>query len=55
MVLPGGSALSLCVRGLEEYGTPAIRESFRTFKDCSPYCTVTCVRQVSMFDAWRGE
>jgi MoaA/NifB/PqqE/SkfB family radical SAM enzyme len=38
---------------LEEYDTAGIRKSFQTFKDCSPNCTVTCVRQVSMFDAWR--
>jgi len=38
---------------LEEYDTVAIRESFRTRKDCSSYCTVTCVHQVSVFDAWR--
>jgi MoaA/NifB/PqqE/SkfB family radical SAM enzyme len=38
-----------------EYGTAAIRASFRTHKECSPTCTVTCARQVSMFDAWRRQ
>ncbi len=38
---------------LEKYDTVAIRESFRTRKHCSSYCTVSCVRQVSVFDAWR--
>jgi MoaA/NifB/PqqE/SkfB family radical SAM enzyme len=39
---------------LERFGLAEIRQSFSTRKACSPACTVTCVRQVSMFDNWRG-
>jgi MoaA/NifB/PqqE/SkfB family radical SAM enzyme len=38
---------------LDSYSVHHIRAGFRTRKDCSPFCTVTCVRQVSVFDAWR--
>jgi MoaA/NifB/PqqE/SkfB family radical SAM enzyme len=39
---------------IERYGVADIRAGFRTRKSCSPFCTVTCVRQVSVFDRWRG-
>jgi MoaA/NifB/PqqE/SkfB family radical SAM enzyme len=39
---------------IERYGAADIRAGFRTRKNCSPFCTVTCVRQVSVFDRWRG-
>ena len=39
---------------IERYGVSDIRAGFRTRKRCSPFCTVTCVRQVSAFDGWRG-
>jgi MoaA/NifB/PqqE/SkfB family radical SAM enzyme len=38
---------------LESYSVDDIRAGFRTRKDCSSFCTVTCVRQVSVFDVWR--
>jgi MoaA/NifB/PqqE/SkfB family radical SAM enzyme len=38
---------------LEKYDVDHIRRGFRTRKHCSPFCTVTCVRQVSVFDVWR--
>lgn len=37
------------------YGLDEIRVGFQTRKDCSPLCTVTCVRQVSAFDARRSQ
>ena len=39
---------------IEHYGPAGIQAGFRTRKSCSPFCTVTCVRQVSAFDRWRG-
>jgi MoaA/NifB/PqqE/SkfB family radical SAM enzyme len=38
---------------LAQYDRASIREAFETRKACSVSCTVTCVRQVSMFDGWR--
>lgn len=39
---------------IARYDRRAIRDAFDTYKPCSASCTVTCVRQVSMFDAGRG-
>jgi MoaA/NifB/PqqE/SkfB family radical SAM enzyme len=37
-----------------EYTTEDIRREFRTRKECSPFCTISCVHQTSYFDEWRG-
>ncbi len=39
---------------LEQYTTADIRREFVTEKSCAPHCTVSCVHQVSVFDAWRA-
>lgn len=39
---------------LEEYTAEHIRREYRTKKACAPFCTVSCVHQVSMMDFWRG-
>lgn len=39
---------------LEEYSVEDIRREYLTEKGCAPMCTVTCVHQVSYFDAWRS-
>jgi len=39
---------------LETYTRDDIRREFLTEKGCAPNCTVSCVHQVSIFDAWRG-
>jgi MoaA/NifB/PqqE/SkfB family radical SAM enzyme len=38
---------------IARYDRRAIRDAFDTWKPCCESCTVTCVRQVSMFDGWR--
>jgi MoaA/NifB/PqqE/SkfB family radical SAM enzyme len=38
---------------VEQYDTAAIRASYQAPKPCSRNCSVTCVRQVSMFDIGR--
>ena len=38
---------------LGRYSVADIRSGFNSLKDCSPLCTITCVRQVSVFDDWR--
>jgi MoaA/NifB/PqqE/SkfB family radical SAM enzyme len=40
---------------LAEYSTEDIRREYLTEKPCAPFCTVSCVHQVSYFDSWRGE
>jgi len=65
----GGRYLYICEDGLVHYcsqqrGYPAkpladytredIRREFLTEKGCAPYCTVSCVHQVSYLDFWRG-
>ena len=65
----GGRYLYICEDGLVHYcsqqrGYPAIpleqytvadlRREFYTEKSCAPHCTVSCVHQVSILDAWRG-
>ena len=39
---------------LEKYTIDDIRREYRTDKSCAPHCTVSCVHQVSIFDAWRA-
>jgi MoaA/NifB/PqqE/SkfB family radical SAM enzyme len=38
---------------LERYGLDDLRREYRTKKGCAPYCTVSCVHQVSILDRWR--
>jgi len=38
---------------LEEYTVEDIRREYLTEKGCAPYCTVSCVHQVSYMDFWR--
>lgn len=40
---------------LEEYTLEDVRREYYTRKSCAPYCTVSCVHQISYFDFWRGE
>ena len=39
---------------LEKYTREDLRREFYTEKSCAPHCTVSCVHQVSIFDAWRA-
>lgn len=39
---------------LEEYTVEDIRREFRTKKSCAPFCTVSCVHQISYLDFWRA-
>jgi MoaA/NifB/PqqE/SkfB family radical SAM enzyme len=39
---------------LEKYTLSDIRREFVAEKSCAPHCTVSCVHQVSIFDAWRA-
>jgi MoaA/NifB/PqqE/SkfB family radical SAM enzyme len=39
---------------LEKYTVEDIRREYLTEKSCAPHCTVSCVHQVSVFDAWRA-
>jgi MoaA/NifB/PqqE/SkfB family radical SAM enzyme len=65
----GGRYLYICEDGLVHYcsqqrGYPAIplenytvsdiRREFYAEKSCAPHCTVSCVHQVSILDAWRA-
>ena len=38
---------------LDNYTLDDIRREYLTTKGCAPYCTVSCVRQVSYMDFWR--
>jgi len=38
---------------LDEYTVEDIRREYLTGKGCAPYCTVSCVHQVSYMDFWR--
>lgn len=38
---------------LEEYSLQDVRREYRTEKSCAPYCTISCVHQVSLIDFWR--
>jgi MoaA/NifB/PqqE/SkfB family radical SAM enzyme len=39
---------------LETYTRDDIRREYLTEKGCAPNCTVSCVHQISIFDAWRA-
>ena len=39
---------------LEKYTLEDIRREYLTEKSCAPHCTVSCVHQVSVLDAWRA-
>lgn len=39
---------------LEKYTVADIRREFLNEKPCAPHCTVSCVHQVSIIDAWRA-
>jgi MoaA/NifB/PqqE/SkfB family radical SAM enzyme len=39
---------------LSEYTREDLRREYYTEKPCAPYCTVSCVQQVSMLDNWRS-
>ena len=39
---------------LEKYSGSDLRREFYTEKSCAPHCTVSCVHQVSIVDAWRA-
>jgi MoaA/NifB/PqqE/SkfB family radical SAM enzyme len=39
---------------LEKYTISDLRREFYTEKSCAPHCTVSCVHQVSILDAWRA-
>jgi MoaA/NifB/PqqE/SkfB family radical SAM enzyme len=39
---------------LEKYTIEDIRREYLNEKSCAPHCTVSCVHQVSIFDAWRA-
>jgi len=38
---------------LEQYGAEDLEREFNSIKPCAPYCTVSCVHQVSMIDQFR--
>ena len=38
---------------LDDYTVDDIRREYLTAKGCAPYCTVSCVHQVSYMDFWR--
>jgi MoaA/NifB/PqqE/SkfB family radical SAM enzyme len=38
---------------LEQYTVKDIRREYLTKKGCAPYCTISCVHQVSIIDRWR--
>jgi MoaA/NifB/PqqE/SkfB family radical SAM enzyme len=38
---------------LEDYTVKDIRREYLTRKSCAPYCTISCVHQVSILDRWR--
>jgi MoaA/NifB/PqqE/SkfB family radical SAM enzyme len=40
---------------LAEYTVEDIRREYLTQKSCAPFCTISCVRQISYFDFWRDK
>jgi MoaA/NifB/PqqE/SkfB family radical SAM enzyme len=40
---------------LEEYTVEDIRREYITQKSCAPFCTISCVHQISYFDCFRGK
>ncbi len=39
---------------LENYTAEHLRREFYTKKPCAPYCTISCVQIVALFDNWRA-
>jgi MoaA/NifB/PqqE/SkfB family radical SAM enzyme len=39
---------------LKDYTLDDIAREYDTAKACAPFCTVNCVHQASMLDAWRA-
>jgi MoaA/NifB/PqqE/SkfB family radical SAM enzyme len=39
---------------LAEYTREDVRREYWTRKPCAPYCTISCVQRVALFDNWRG-
>lgn len=39
---------------LDDYTVEDIRREYATEKGCAPFCTVSCVHQISYFDEWRN-
>ena len=39
---------------LQDYTTADVKREYLTEKGCAPHCTVSCVHQVSLMDAWRA-
>ncbi|HWR49491.1 MAG TPA: radical SAM protein [Bryobacteraceae bacterium] len=39
---------------LDTYSSADVRREFLTEKSCAPFCTVSCVHQVSQIDHWRA-
>jgi MoaA/NifB/PqqE/SkfB family radical SAM enzyme len=39
---------------LAEYTREDVRREYFTRKPCAPYCTISCVQRVALFDNWRG-
>lgn len=39
---------------LEDYTVEDVRREYKTEKGCAPYCTVSCVHQISYFDSFRN-
>jgi MoaA/NifB/PqqE/SkfB family radical SAM enzyme len=40
---------------LEQYDVPDLEREYHSVKPCAPYCTVSCVHQVSMIDQFRDK
>jgi len=40
---------------LEDYTIEDIRREYITQKSCAPFCTISCVHQISYFDSFRGK
>ena len=40
---------------LEQYGEKDLEREYSSVKMCAPHCTISCVHQVSMIDAFRDE
>src|SRR5579884_1260125 len=40
---------------LEDYTVEDIRREYITQKSCAPFCTISCVHQISYFDGFRGK
>jgi MoaA/NifB/PqqE/SkfB family radical SAM enzyme len=40
---------------LEQYSVEDIKREFKTQKDCSSLCTISCVHRISSLDKWRAK